>query len=318
MSNSADIQTVETYRFIPGDLNVSRRTPGVSAFMRIKNGADFLEATIRSHIPHVDEIVAVFNQCTDATPEILARLAAEFPGKLRAIRYAPAVFPPGSDGHAAEPADSPRSFVNQSNFALAQTRHQVVMKLDDDHIAMADRFGPLAGRVRRAGASLRDCVCFSGINIARDERGATGVLATDPFAGAGDHFFFRVTPETRFIHDPRFEDFAHGGRRVFGDITYWHVKHLKDGYGFANRDIDTGGNPRFQRKRDAFLADRRVVSLAALRAEAPFWTSIIPTGLLPEKARLRAERWRRFVAAPPSEDELAAVAQSSLRPSWRA
>ena len=62
MSSSTDNGTVENYRFTPDDLRADARPPGISAFMRIRNGADFLEAAISSHIDHVDEIVAVHNQ----------------------------------------------------------------------------------------------------------------------------------------------------------------------------------------------------------------------------------------------------------------
>ncbi len=148
-----------------------------------------------------------------------------------------------------------------SNFALAKTNCRVAMKLDDDHVAMGERVAAIVANIRADGYRLPDVRCFSGINLARDESGKLGVLARDPFGGAGDHFYFEVTPATRFIHDPRFEDFTHGGKpRRFADFAYWHMKHLKPGFGFANRDIDGGGNPRFERKREAFLADRRVIS----------------------------------------------------------
>ena len=96
MPTSVDETIVENYRFRPEDLSPGSRLAGIGAFMRIRNGADFLEATIRSHIGYFDEIVAVYNQCTDATPDILARLAAEYgPDRLRVFHYLPKVFPPG-------------------------------------------------------------------------------------------------------------------------------------------------------------------------------------------------------------------------------
>jgi hypothetical protein len=45
------------------------RPPGISAIMRIKNGADFLRLSIESHLPYVDEVVACYNDCSDATPQ---------------------------------------------------------------------------------------------------------------------------------------------------------------------------------------------------------------------------------------------------------
>jgi hypothetical protein len=306
--SAPDITTVTDYSFRPDDLSPGARLPGISAFMRIRNGAAFLEATIRSHIGKVDEIVAVYNQCTDATTEVLARLQGQFgAGRLRVFHYLPRVFPPGSPGHAQEPPDSPASFVNMSNFALSRTRFRVAMKLDDDHLAMHDRLGALTQRIVGAGYKLDEILCFSGINLARDENGKCGVLAADPLAGAGDHFLFEVGADTHFIHDRRFEDFSHGGkRRVLAALTYWHLKYLKEDFGFSNREVDAGGNPRFARKREAFLADRRVIPLADLVAGAPAELPL-PGWLLPEKARLTRDRWRRLREAPPSEAEMIAA-----------
>ncbi|HEY5081664.1 MAG TPA: hypothetical protein VII91_07055 [Bauldia sp.] len=303
MSVSTASET-ETYSFRPDDLDIAGRFPGIGAFMRVKNGADFIEATIRSHMPHVDEIVIVHNQCTDATPAILARLGGEFGNRLRAFHYQPKVFAPGSDGHAGEPANSPSSFVNQSNFALARTSFQVAVKIDDDHLAMDGRLAALTARIRAAAYRLERTLCFSGINLARDEAGRIGALAAEPFVGAGDHFFFEVTPQTYFIHHPRFEDFQHAKPRVFTDFAYWHLKFLKPDFGFGNRDLAGGGNPRFARKQSVFLADRRVLSLADVRRKAPPLVDLAAVLPLPEKARLKLDRWRRFLASPPTDREM--------------
>src|SRR6185295_4161051 len=142
--------------------------------------------------------------------DILADLAAEFgPDRIRIFQYLPRVHPPGSTAHAAEPAGSPHSFVTMSNFALAETRYRVAMKLDDDHLAMPDRLGGIVGGIRAANYRLDHVACFSGINLARDESGRCGVLAAEPLAGSGDHFFFEVSEATHFVHDRRFEDFSH-------------------------------------------------------------------------------------------------------------
>jgi hypothetical protein len=301
------MSAVSDYRFTPSELRAGGRSAGISAFMRIRNGADFLEATIRSHLPFVDEVVAVHNQCTDASPEILARLAVEFgQDRIRVFDYLPRVHPPGSIAHAAEPASSPHSFVAMSNFALAQTRHRVAMKLDDDHLAMAQRFAAIVEKIRAANYRLDAVVCFSGINLARDENGRCGVSAAEPLAGAGDHFLFEVSETTHFIHDRRFEDFDRGGKpRRFADIAYWHLKYLKPDLGFGNRDLLAGGNPRFARKRAEIAANRRVMTLAELADRAP--RIALPGWMVPEKARLTADRWRRLRAEPPRETEMRAA-----------
>jgi glycosyltransferase involved in cell wall biosynthesis len=242
-------QTVESYRFSPEMLALGDRLPGVSAFMRIRNGADFLEASIRSHIDFYDEIVAVYNQCTDSTPEILARLTAEFGPKLRVFHYLPQVSPPGSEGHAKTPGDAPASMVTYSNFALAATRHQWAVKLDDDHLAIPESISGLVNQIREGRADDRVMHCFSGLNLVRDSAGQLHVPAAAPVSGKGDIGYFRVTEKTRFTHDPRFERFARGDfPRHFAGWLYWHLKFLKSGGGFANYDLASNPRSRYARR----------------------------------------------------------------------
>lgn len=243
------IQTIETYQFSPALLAPADRLPGVSAFMRIRNGADFLEASIRTHLEFYDEIVAVYNQCTDDTPQILARLSSELGPKLRVFHYLPRVSPPGSEGHASTPGDAPASMVTYSNFALATTRHQWAVKLDDDHLAIPDAVRRMIGDIRAGRADDRVMHCFSGLNLVRDAGGAFHVPAAAPVSGKGDIGYFRVTEQTRFAHDPRFERFARGDfPRHFAGWFYWHLKFLKSGGGFANYDLQANPGSRYARR----------------------------------------------------------------------
>lgn len=267
----AQITPVETYSFVPDDLKVAARQPGISAFVRTRNGADFIAPTIRSHAPYVDEIIAVYNQCTDDTEAILAGLQDELgPDKLKLFHYLPRVHPPGSAEHAAEPGASPSSVVNYSNFALARTTRQIVVKLDDDHIAFDRLLRPMIETLRRDGLAPGRMNCFSGLNLAAGEDGRIGVHAGTPFSGNGDIGFFSMTPDAYFVHDRRFEDFRkYHFRRVFTGFAYWHMKYLKTGLGFANYEIETGTNRRFARKERDFHRERDVISVAELRATMP-------------------------------------------------
>jgi hypothetical protein len=261
---SATVTTVEHYRFTPADLKPGERRPGISAFMRIRDGAYSLEAAIRSHIGHYDEIVAVYNRCTDETPEILVRLQQEFGEKLSVWHYLPSVYPPGSDGHRATPPDHPQSLVNYYNFALSRTRFTHATKLDDDHVAMGEPTARLCADIRAGRAGQGELACFSGLNLARDASGL-GILRREPFAGSGDHWIFPVRPDTHFVHDRRFERLQHPGmRRVFHSFTYWHLKHLKPEFGFANYDLAQNPQSRYARRLVALEADHSVMDTAAL------------------------------------------------------
>jgi hypothetical protein len=252
------ISSISGYSFTPSDLAVGRRLPGVSAFMRIRNGADFLEATIRSHVAFFDEIVAVYNASTDGTGDILARLAAEFGPKIRVFHYEDKVYPPGSSDHARTDPASPNSMVNYSNFALAQTTRRIVTKLDDDHLAIPDAVAFMVERVRAEPEGAMTMHSFSGLNLMRAADGSLGIPALDPISGSGDIGFFPVTPDTVFTHDRRFERVPRQGlTRRFAGFAYWHLKYLKTGMGFGNYELERYPDSRFAARRSAMTADDR-------------------------------------------------------------
>jgi hypothetical protein len=305
-------ELLQGYRFTPMDLAVAARRPGLSAFMRIRNGAEFLEAAVRSHLPYFDEIVAVYNQCTDATPEILLRLRQAFPHKLRVIHYTDRVFPPGSEGHAATPPDSPQSLVNYYNAALAATAFQVATKLDDDHVAIAETTRALTDRLRRdlaGGQAMAHMGCFSGLNLVRGPQRELGILAATPISGAGDIGFFPVRPGTYFVHDRRFERFRRDGLpRRFEGFLYWHLKYLKAEMGFANYELEANPDSRYARRRRALREQGpTLVDVHDLpRFMTPSAADRLAALLLPKK-RLKLERNAAIEAMFPDADTAAAV-----------
>jgi glycosyltransferase involved in cell wall biosynthesis len=263
-------EIITGYSFHPRDLNISARTPGISAYLRTRNGADFIEDTIRSHIEFYDEIVVVYNQCEDDTAEIVARLAQEFAPKIRLFHYTDRVQPLGSKGHAKTPGNSPQSMVNFSNLALVKTRHQTVIKLDDDHLAIPDRVAAICRDFREGRADLSALHCISGLNIARSKDGALGIPAAEPVSGNGDIGYFHMAEDTFFFHDRRFERFGRGKlKRIFAGYLYWHMKFLKTGDGFRNYELPDNPESRFARKRVDFDQSRMLSLPDALKAMTP-------------------------------------------------
>ncbi len=275
-----------------GRISDPSRPAGISAFLRVKNGADFVEAAIRSHIHQFDEIVAVFNDCSDATPDILTKLAIEFGERLRVIHYVPKVFPPGSSDHAAEPKDSPHSLVHYYNFSLAQTRFSTVTKLDDDHIALDAPLNQICRQIRVYDCRLPEMWCFSGLNLARKVDGSLGIPMAFPISGSGDIGFFTPTRSTRFRHDRRFERFHRGGiSRRFVGFLYWHMKYLKCDEGFVNYDLMGNPESRYHKKRLKFDASE-VLPLPAFRSRIRYQHGPLSgfASRLNAKFRLKVER----------------------------
>ena len=302
------------YRFQTDDLCVGDRMPGVSAFMRIRNGAEFLEATIRSHIHFYDEIVAVYNQCTDETPEILSRLQQEYGSqRLRLIHYTDRVYPQGSSGHATTDPGSEHSLVNYCNCALAATRYQYATKLDDDHVAIALTTQALCDAIRTGEINDQKMYSFSGLNLFRSAEGELKILARDPISGSGDIGFFRVSKETYFYHDQRFERFRRVGlRRVFAGFLYWHLKYLKDQFGFANCELSDNPQSRYV-KHQAALQDQSVqlwdLQQLAAAKQPSRWQALI--GLLSEKFDFIRNRDAGISAAFPEASVLDAFERTA-------
>ncbi len=308
------VETISGYRFRPADLRIGERRPGISAFMRCRNGADFVAATIRSHVEFYDEIVVAYNQCEDDTPAILARLAEEFAPKIRVFHYTDRVQPLGSRGHAETPGDHPESMVNYSNFVLAQTRHEWAVKLDDDHLAIPQAVAGLVERLRAGRLDPRVQHCFSGFNLARAADGRLGIPAFDPVVGSGDHGYFRVSERTVFRHDRRFERFAHALPRRFAGFFYWHLKYLKAGEGFRNYELGANPDSRYAKKRHAFRQSRMVDLPQAVAALAPgpgLWLA----ALVAPKARLTLARNR--AARRELGDATLEAALDRTSPGWR-
>lgn len=229
---------MQQFQFHPRQLAEPRRF-GISAVMRIKNGAEFLEATIRSHLAYFDEIVACYNNCTDNTEQILHRLALEFPHQLRVFHYEPQVHPILSLAHQQTETFSLHSMANYYNFALAQCRFQIAVKLDDDHLAIASNMRKAVDLVRYEYQNGRPALYrFSGLNLAGDVSDPK-VYRTCPLVGTGDIMFFPINPQIYFVQSDNFETLQFGqlsgklAKRYLG-VVYCHLKHLKTDFGFGN------------------------------------------------------------------------------------
>lgn len=134
------------------------RRPGISGMMRVKNDAEFIDACVESCIDALDELVIVYNGCTDASPERIKALAARHPDKIRVYHYELELYCGSLTREQYEaarnlPADSEALLANYYNYALAKTTRSHVMKIDADQIYFPAALRRLCDAVR--GASLR-------------------------------------------------------------------------------------------------------------------------------------------------------------------
>lgn len=228
------------YRFTKEALD-TKREDGISAFMRIKNGEDFLELTIESHIDFFDEIIACYNDCTDNTEKILQKLQKKYPQKIKIYHYEPKVYFVGSKeqkdfGNDVSKIDEIHSFANYSNFTLAKTTKKIAVKLDDDHLAVPENLSQAIKKVRKNGNKR---YYFSGINLMR-ENDKIGVTQNNPFSGNGDIYFFPVSSKIYFTHNQEYEILyveKPKPKKVYLGLLFLHLKYLKKCKGLSNYNI---------------------------------------------------------------------------------
>ena len=226
----------DEFKFDPASLATPRK-PGISAYMRIKNEGEFVGLAIRSHLEFYDEIIAVYNGCTDNTEEVLLELQEQYPEKIKVYHYLPEVYPLKSEAHRQAPTDSVHSMANYYNYALSKTTFSVAAKLDGDHLAIPQNLAPLVDTIRRdISAGKQKIYTFSGINLIRKSGSImVGGREEYPFVGQGDHMYHPVTQRIAFRQGTTTEKFVRPTPKEmewqYMGIMCFHLKHLKKGFG---------------------------------------------------------------------------------------
>ena len=96
---------------------------GVSGIMRVKNDSQFIERCVESCIDALDELIIAYNDCSDDSPEVIERVRAKYPGKIKVYPYEYHVLSLNLSKEEYEYAKSldesdPRLLCNYYNFAL--------------------------------------------------------------------------------------------------------------------------------------------------------------------------------------------------------
>jgi hypothetical protein len=244
------IHIPDEYRFRDEDFDSDHRRDGLSGFLRLRDEADHLDRVLDGFLPHLDDVVLVYNRCRDRTPEIVRNYAHRHPEKIRAFDYRPPVHPPGSRMHSLTSPASVHSLVYYNNFALSRTRCRFCVKIDGDLLPIEHRFKSLADEVRRDQPA--SFVAFSGINLWK-WRGRLYVVRNHPFCGhLGDIGFFPAGRHRRFHHQTKFEELGHGLPVIHRGIAYFHLKGVKPDRGISKYDL--GENPGSTYRRLLFAA----------------------------------------------------------------
>lgn len=117
---------------------------GLSGLMRVKNDAEFIAASIDSCIDALDELVVVYNDCTDHSPQLIEEKRQQYPTKIRVFEYKHQVIANNLTEEEYNyalllPDDSPNLLCNYYNYALSKTSYMYAIKIDADQIYIKEQ-----------------------------------------------------------------------------------------------------------------------------------------------------------------------------------
>ena len=132
------------------------RLPGISGYMRIYKKSLYIEQTLRSWLPYIDECIVVYYQVLDTIGKILCELEKEYPKKLHIYYYGISIIMPNTIECSKMSMHNPRHFCYYSNFALLETTREVVINIEEDYIAIPERIKRIHEYIREYGMEDRD------------------------------------------------------------------------------------------------------------------------------------------------------------------
>ena len=146
------------------------RLLGVSGIMRVKNDARFIERCVESCIDALDELVIAYNDCTDDSPEVIERVRAKYPAKIKVYPYEHHILSLNLSREEYEFAKSldesdPRLLCNYYNFALSKVSFRYAVKIDADQIYFKEKLKEWCDFYRKETCSLSTLIVLLGFII---------------------------------------------------------------------------------------------------------------------------------------------------------
>jgi hypothetical protein len=164
----------------------------LSALVRLRDEEVWCHHSLESIVEWVDEVVIVLNQPADATPQIVAKFAAEHPDKTKVYEHDYKTWEMGPR-HAQIPATDPRSSAALYNFTASKATGTHHLKWDGDMVAM----DWLGAEIRRLLGEGRDRIRFEGRDIVGDALTHIGVHPLCRTTG-----IYRAGPGVRYEQGP--------------------------------------------------------------------------------------------------------------------
>jgi glycosyltransferase involved in cell wall biosynthesis len=217
-----------TLEFIPSE----KREPGVSGILRVKNGEDFLQLCVESIIDQIDELICVYNDCTDNTENILIELEKKYSKKVKVFHYLPKVYPSNKKIYAKITDSDPRGMAMYYNFALSKTTKKYVMKFDDDMLMLPNAIEMLLKAMKK-----NHYVGIRGINLL-DYNQELHYNTKHPLTAGRDIILFEYNKRCHYYNTSRCEVFRCPYKLHKVITCFYHLKLCKRDRGHNNYKLD--------------------------------------------------------------------------------
>lgn len=235
------------------------RKPGLSAMMRIKNEAKFLEYSVASIIDWHDEVCLFIQGEQDDDTEAVAEYCEQrWPDKVRRFHY-PWESIPNGPGHDKQPRGSVHERAYFYNWCLAQTSHEFANKWDGDMIAH-DSLGP---KVRDL-MQRNDSIWFKGNDLAGPdlawESGQAHTATEERIYRVGENTFYFTFTHCEHFSATRIPECAFRKTVKLDRYGFIHLKWCKDSMAFSGvgwPDNWETADPYYREIRDRKKAARK-------------------------------------------------------------
>lgn len=202
------------------------RPPGISCMLRVKNEAEFIEASLRSVKDFFDEFVIVYNLCSDGTEEAVRQAVAQHGIRnVREYQYPFPIFPPWHANYGKDcDASSIHSLAFYYNWCQSLTCFSHVSKWDGDNVALSTLTNPEFKKLVLSHNTVWDrgqdiCLDFPCIDTNRT------MIA--------EAHYYRIAHHTRYVQGHKCEIFKHAwaDRKVIvEEPNFLHFKMAKKEY----------------------------------------------------------------------------------------
>ncbi len=139
----------------------------VSGFLRVKNEGIFIERCVESCIDALDELIIVFNDCTDNSEDEINKMVAKYPHKIKSFKYPHHVlgmYITKEEFDVAKnlPEGDPALLSTYSNFALQKITSEYAVKIDADQVYFTEQLKSWCDFLRECRPQKRTFKVFIG------------------------------------------------------------------------------------------------------------------------------------------------------------